>query len=87
VPTPDDAHRLMARFRRDAEYDAIVRAVGAGLEADDAAENPLPPGSAPADPWANRGVPIVSGRGGLGGATLGSVPHRDAPSLRRRATR
>jgi hypothetical protein len=78
-----DQHHLLARFRADAEYAAINHAIAAGLEDDDSRDNPIQPGSLPGDPRALRGIPAVGGRGGLGSATGGSLPHRDAPSLRR----
>jgi hypothetical protein len=78
-----DTHHLLARFNRAAEYAAIMHAIGAGIEDDDSRDNPIQPGTLPGDPFAARGVPICGVKGGLGSATAGSVPHRDAPSLRR----
>jgi hypothetical protein len=81
----EDTHHLMARFRRQAEYAAICRAVGEAPEADAMRDSPLVPGSAPADGLALRGIPVCGVKGGVGGATADSVPHRDAPSLSRRS--
>lgn len=37
----------------------------------------LRPGALPGDPAGLRGVPVVGGRGSMGGATRGSIPHID----------
>jgi hypothetical protein len=73
--------KLLARFEHAKLRDEVNQAIAKAVREDPSRETPLPPGWKPAD-WRHlRGLPVAGY--GVTGATGGSVPHFDAPSLRR----